>query len=143
MREIICRSGTRAYKAYQRDVLRFMAAYAVVLFCSSWFVKHDGGERFFLYFWSVLPALPIVGLIGRMARYLNAETDEFQRLQMMHSILIGTAVLLAMLVVNDFLRAFAHAGALSPFIGVIGFFMGMAGTQIVQRLRNRVPADDQ
>lgn len=47
---MFCKGSTVAKKRYQRDSLRFMAAYVAVLLGSSWFVKHDGGEKFFLYF---------------------------------------------------------------------------------------------
>ncbi|MGI4831254.1 MAG: hypothetical protein ACRYFU_24185, partial [Janthinobacterium lividum] len=68
--------------------------------------------------------------------------DEYQRLMAMRAILVGTAALLGTLVVNDFLRAFAHTPALSPFVSFIIFCVGTAITQLVQTLRNRVPASD-
>ena len=139
---MFCQGSTVAHKRYERDVMRMMFAYVVVLLCSSWFVKHDGGEKFFLYFWSVFPALPVIGVIARMGRYLQEEKDEYQRLQSMQAVLVGTAALLATTVVNDFTRAFAHASALPPFIGFLIFAAGMAITQFVQRFRNRAPADE-
>jgi hypothetical protein len=119
-----------------------MGAYVVVLFCSSWFVKHDGSQRFFLYFWSVLPAIPILAVLIRMGRYLQEEKDEYLRLMAMQAILVGTAALMATLVVSDFLRAFANTGALPPFVSFIIFCAGMAIAQAVQKLRNRVSGDD-
>ena len=136
---MFCKGSTVAKKRYERDTMRFMAAYVVVLLCSSWFVKHDGGEKFFLYFWSVIPAIPVVAVIVRMARYLREERDEYQRLLAMQSILVGTAALLVTVVVSDFVRAFARVGALPPFTGFLIFCAGMAAAQVVQRIRNRVP----
>jgi hypothetical protein len=121
---------------------QWISAYAVVLLCSVWFVKHDGHERFYLYFWSVLPAIPIIGIVLRMGQYLQEEKDEYQRWLVMQSILVGTALLLGTVVVNDFLRAFANAAGLPPFAGFIIFCAGMGAMQLVQRLRNKVPVDE-
>jgi RsiW-degrading membrane proteinase PrsW (M82 family) len=134
---MLCDVKTPAKKRYERDVMRFMVAYVVVVLCSSWFVKHDGQERFYLYFWSVIPALPVLGVLYRMGTYLREETDEYQRWLVMQSILVGTAALIATTVVSDFLRSFAGTEALPPFVGFLIFAAGMAGTQIVQRIRNR------
>ncbi len=139
---MFCRGSSAAKKRYGKDVLRFMAAYAVVLFCSAWFVKHDGGEKFYLYFWSVLPSLPVIGVIVRMGRYLKEEKDEYQRLMAMQAILVGTAALLGTVLVSDFLRSFAGLGALPPFVAFLIFCAGMAATEAVQRIRNRVPDDE-
>jgi hypothetical protein len=134
---MFCKGNSPAYKRYQRDVRRFIAVYVMVLFCSSRFVRHDGAEHFFLYFWAVIPAAPILAVIVRMARYLREEKDEYQRLVVMRSILVGTAALLAALVVNDFLRAFAGARALPPFSTFVVFCAGMGIGHFVQWLRNR------
>lgn len=134
---MFCKDKTKAQKRYERDVLISMAAYVVVILCASWFVKHDGHERFFLYFWSVIPAVPILAVMIRMGRYLQEEKDEYLRLTTMYSVLVGTGALLGTLVVNDFLRAFANTGDLPPFVSFIIFCVGMAIGQGVQRLRNR------
>jgi len=139
---LFCKGATTAKKAYQRSVLQFMAAYAVVLFCSSWFVKHDGAEHFYLYFWSVIPAIPIIGVIFRMGKYLREEKDEYQRLLTMQSILVGTGALLAAIVFNDFIRAFAKSPGLPPFWFFMIFCAGMGLTQAFLKFRNRSAADD-
>jgi hypothetical protein len=119
-----------------------MAAYGVMLFGASWLVRHDGAEHFFLYFWSVIPAIPIIAVIARMGRYLQEEKDEFQRMIVVRAILVGTAALLAMLVVNDFLRAFAGSHALPPFVSFVVFCAAMGVAHGVQWLRNRVSDDE-
>lgn len=139
---MLCDGKTPARKRYERGVLRQMAAYLVVILCSSWFVKHDGGERFYLYFWSIVPAIPIVGVVLGMAKYLRDETDEFQKQKVMRSILVGTASLLVAVVVNDFLRAFAKADGLPPFLAYLIFMAGMAIAEFIQWLRYRVRDDE-
>jgi hypothetical protein len=139
---MFCKGSTNAKKKYQSAVWRFMASYVMVLFCSQWFVKHDGAERFYLYFWAVIPALPIVAVIVRMGQYLREETDEYQRWLAMQSILVGAGALLAVTVVTDFLRAFAKVGALPPFWGFVIFCASMGASQAWQKLRNRSLADE-
>jgi len=139
---MFCKGGTEARKRYRRDVLRLVVAYMVVLLCSAWFVQHDGAEHFFLYFWSVIPAIPLLGVIVRMGKYLREETDEYQRWLAMQAVLVGAGALLAVLVVNDFLRAFAKARALPPFWSFLIFCLAMGITQAVQKLRNRAATDE-
>ncbi len=56
----------------------------------------------YLYFWSVVPAIPIVGVVLGMAKYLRDEKDEFQKQKVMRSMLVGTASLLVAVVVTTF-----------------------------------------
>jgi undecaprenyl pyrophosphate phosphatase UppP len=140
---LFCKGSTAAYRRYRKDVLRYVTVYVVVVLSAAWFVKHDGREHLFLYFWSVLPAIPILAIILRMAQYLSEEKDEFQKLVMMRAILVGTGALLAAIVVSDFLRSFGNAGAVPPFVYFTVFCVGMAVAQLVQWRRNRVSDDEQ
>lgn len=135
-------STTPVAKRYQRSVMQFLVSYAVVLLCASWFVKHDGHERFYLYFWSVIPVVPIIGIIVRMGRYLSEETDEFLKLQKMRALLVGLGALLGALVVDDFLRAFAHAPGFGPFVLFTIFAVANGLAQLVQYLANRTRGDE-
>ena len=140
---LFCKTNTKAYKTYQRYSVAFGIAYALLVFLSAWCVKHhvpDG--RFWLYFWSLVPTVPLVGLVAQMAKYLNDETDEYQRVMMMQSLLIGTAALVITLLVNDFLRAFAKASSLEPFVAFVIFSAAMGLTKVVQSFRNRVGDDE-
>ena len=139
---MFCKGSSVARKRYERDVIRLMVVYAVLLCFSLRFLRHAGLDRFALYFWSVLPAIPVVGVIARMARYLQEETDEYQRLMAIRAVLVGTAALLGTIVVTDFMRNFAKTEALPPFIGFLIFCAGTAIAQREQTLRNRVPADE-
>jgi len=140
---MFCSGKTVARKRYERDVMKWMTVYLVVILSSALCVKHEVGGKFFLYFWSVLPSLPIIGVIVRMGRYLREETDEYQRLLVMQSLLIGTGALVGAMMVSDFLRAFAEVKGLPPFAGFVIFGVSMGITQAVQRLRDRTVDDDE
>jgi lipopolysaccharide export LptBFGC system permease protein LptF len=73
--------------------------------------------------------------------YLQEEKDEYIRLITMRSLLTGTAALLAMLVVNDFLRSISGAAAIPPFTSWVVFFLVFGLAQAVQTMGNRVSDD--
>ena len=129
--------NTAASKRYQRRSAITMGFYVLVLFGSAWIVRHHAPQGWLLYVWAVLPALPVIVTVALMGRYLQEETDEYQRLQTMRSILVGTAALLATIVVNDFIRSFTSAGGVPPFASFIIFCGSFALAQLVQRLRDR------
>ena len=135
-----CVGSSAAKRRYQRDSLRWMAVYLVVLAGSALMVRHEALRGWELYFWSVLPSIPVLGVVWRMGRYLREETDEYLRLLTMQAILVGAGLLVAVLMVSDFLRGFANMGALPPFVDFIIFCGGMAATQAWQSLQNR-PTD--
>jgi hypothetical protein len=126
-----CSTNTLAKKHYLRDARYIMASYAAVLVVVSWTMKRGHVHGAPAYIIAALPALLIVGLILRMGRYLSEETDEYQRMLTVRSILVGTAALLGTVVVEDFVRGFANAPALPPFVS---FFVFMAATGFMQFL---------
>ena len=142
---LFCRTNTKAYKTYQRDSIALGIGYTLLVVLSAWCVKrhslHTPDDRFWIYFWSLMPTAPLIAMVARMAKYLNDETDEYQRLMTMQSLLIGTAALVITLLVNDFLRAFAKANPLEPFVAFVIFSAAMGLTKLVQRVRNRVRDD--
>ena len=139
---MVCKSQSIAQRRYQRDVMVLMSVYLILVMCSALAVKHSAMTHLLLYLFAVVPAVPVIALIARMARYLREETDEYQRLLRMESILVGAGATLAVVVVSDFLRSFAHTGDLPPFTLFLVFAMSMALTELVQHLRNRVPGDE-
>jgi len=139
---MFCKDKTPAFKRYQRRVQVAMAAYFVVILSAAWVVKHGSLVGWKLYFWSVLPAVPIIAVIVGMARYLAEETDEFQRLIVTRALLMGTAALLGTLEVSDFLRSFANIDPFPPFTCFVIFAVTFGITNFVQKLKNKVPADE-
>ena len=137
----LCQTSTRASKRYQRRVLVTMSLYVVVLLVATLIVKHAHPHGWVLYAIALVPALPILAMLGSMGVYLKEETDEYIRLMTMRSLVAGTAVLLMVLVVSDFLRALSGAAPLAPFASWVTFFLAFGAAQAVQTMRNRVRDD--
>jgi len=133
---------SKAGKRYQRRVLQTMVVYAFLLVGSAYLIKHVHIQGLLIYVIAAVPAMPVLVVFGWMGRYLLEETDEYQRWLVMQSILVGTGLLLGTVVVSDFLRVYAHTLGLPPFISFLVFCGGMTGMQFIQRLRNRVSADE-
>ncbi len=136
-----CGTSTPAGKRYQRRVIVTLSVYLVVLFAAIFVVKHTHPHGWVLYAISVLPALPILAMLGSMGVYLQEEKDEYIRLMTMRSLVAGTAVLLMVLVVSDFLRRSVVQGLWRPFSSWVTFFLAFGVAQAVQKLRNRVKDD--
>jgi hypothetical protein len=134
---MFCNDTSVAFKRYQRRVMVVMAAYVVLLFAASWMVKHSHPVGWQLYFWSALPAIPVILVIVSMGRYIAEEKDEYLRLRTMLALLVATGALVGTLVVSDFLQAFAGAPAFPPFTSFIIFALAFGATQAVLKLRNR------
>ena len=137
----ICGMSTPASKRYQRRVIVTTTLYVVVLVSAMFLVRHTHPHGWLLYGIAVLPALPLLGTLGALGVYLTEEKDEYARLVTMRSLLAGTATLLAVLVVNDFLRTISGAGALPPFWDWVIFFLSFGLAQAVQSMRNPVRDD--
>jgi len=137
----ICGVSTPASKRYQRRVMVTMSLYVVVLLVATLIVKHAHPHGWVLYAIALVPALPILAMLGSMGVYLKEETDEYIRLMTMRSLVAGTAVLLMVLVVSDFLRALSGAAPLAPFASWVTFFLAFGAAQAVQTMRNRVRDD--
>ncbi len=137
----MCGTSTPASKRYQRRVMVTMSLYVVVLLAAVVIVKHEHPHGWLLYTIAVVPAAPILAMMGSLALYLQEEKDEYLRLITMRSLLVGTAALLGVLVVNDFLRSISGVEAIPPFSSWVIFCVVFGVTQAVQTRRDRVRDD--
>jgi hypothetical protein len=119
-----------------------MAAYLGVIFGAADIVRHGNLHGWHLYFWSLLPAIPVLAFIVQIGRYLHEETDEYQRVLTVRALLAGTGAQLGTLVVSDFLRSFARVGALPPFVLFVIFFAVLGIAQVAQSMRDRAARDE-
>ena len=137
----ICGTSTPAGKRYQRRVIQAMSIYLAMVLGAVTLVKHTHLHGWVLYTVALLPALPMLAMLAALGVYLQEEKDEYVRMLTMRSLLAGTAALLAVLVVNDFLRSISGAGALPVFTSWIVFFVVFGVAQAVQTMGNRVSDD--
>ena len=89
------RNTTAATKRYLRRFFPTMAAYVIALFFATWAIKHWQPEGPLLVFLSVLPALPIIGVIAVIGLYLVEETDEYLRGRAVSAMVIGMGIMLS------------------------------------------------
>jgi len=137
-----CLPKSKAEKLYVRRIAVTMSVYVLLVFGATWAVRHGHVKGWWLYVCAVVPSLAILRLLQVVGLYLKEETDEFVRQQMVNSILWGTAVVLGLSAVSDFLRGYTGKGELPGFTIFIVFWMVFALAQGIQQLRNRVGGDD-
>jgi hypothetical protein len=133
---------TKASKTYRNRMVWLMLVYVGVVFTATSIVRHEHPAGWQLYFWAVLPAIPLLFVLASLGIYLRDESDEYMRMVAMRSLLVATGALLATVVVSDFLRSLTPVGALPPFTGFILFFVSFGAAQAVQQLMNRGGSDD-
>ena len=133
---------TPARGRFRKRLLRFLVPYALVLLSSSWLATHEQPGDWEIYIFAALPAVAVIVVMIAFGQYLQEETDEFQRTVIVRSLLVGTAAMLAVSTVSDFLRSLTPTGVLPPFLSFFVFCVGFCVTQLVQTLRNRPGADD-
>jgi FtsH-binding integral membrane protein len=137
-----CLPKSKAEKRYVKRMLITMTVYLVLVFGATWAVRHAHVQGWLLYVCAVVPSLAILWLLYVVGLYLKEETDEFVRQKMVTSILWGTAVVLGLSAVSDFLRGYTGKGDLPGFTIFIVFWMVFALAQGIQSLRNRVDGDE-
>jgi hypothetical protein len=132
---------SRTSPAGRRYMVRFtlaMIGYAVVLFGVTFWVRGAAAPTgALLYAAAAAPAVPLLGLIWAMGRYLVEETDEYLRARLVEAILWATGVTLAATTVWGFLESYARAPH-APAYGVFILFCGVLGlVQCARRLAGR------
>jgi len=131
----------RRNPAQRRYLLRFMplmVGYALILIGVSAAQRHGHIAGATLGLMSVLPAIPLVGVIVVMGLYLREERDEFIRNRLVMAMLGGTGLLLTATTVWGFLENNGVVGHPPTFLA-FPFWCGAMGiTQCVMALRDRL-----
>jgi hypothetical protein len=108
--------------AAQRYVLRLvplMLIYVVTVLAVSWWFRAGGPQGWLRYPVAVLPALPIIGVIVVMARFIVEQKDEYLRLVMVRQTLFAIGFTLVVSTVWGFLETYG----LVPHVPAYGVFM--------------------
>jgi hypothetical protein len=113
-----------AQRRYAFRFLSMMTLYTVSVVWVGWTFGTNPPAGQAKYFLAALPALPIIGVLFVLGRYLFEEADEFLRHRHMVSLLLATGIMLSFCATWGFLELFG----LVPQIGVFhiswGFFAG-------------------
>ena len=97
-------SRTPAARRYLRRFIPMILAYVAVLFASSFAMDALDPRGLPLIVLSVLPALPIIGVLVVIGLYLAEETDEYLRTRIVTAMLIGTGAVLSVATVLGFMQ---------------------------------------
>ena len=126
--------ATAAGMAYNRRMVPLAAAYVVVLLGAILMHErlHVSGPA--LYLIAILPALPLIGVVWALGRFLVEETDEYQRALAVRKMLVATGFLLVVTTIWGFLEEFVLVPHLPAFwcfiVWCIGLGVGAAWTKL-------------
>jgi hypothetical protein len=116
-------TGDRARaRAYLRDFLIAMAAYAVVLTAVVTWGQLDGSSPL-RFVWALLPVVPALWIVRAVLRHVN-RVDDYQRLLLLQGLAVGFAIAMVAAVTVGFLAA---AGLVLPDAGWVIYAAGMLG----------------
>jgi hypothetical protein len=117
--------ATAAGMAYNRRMLPLAAAYVVVMLGA--ILMHDRlhvtGPA--LYAIAVLPALPLIGVVWALGRFLIEETDEYQRALAVRKMLVASGFLLVVATIWGFLEEFGLVPHLPAYWCFIVWCIGL------------------
>jgi hypothetical protein len=99
----------------------FMALYVALLYPVNWALHHGQMPTGYgLYAAAILPALPVLGAIWAMLRFLTEEEDEYKRFLRVRAFIWGTGLAVAIMTVWGFLEDLAKV---QPLPGMYPFFI--------------------
>ncbi|MDF7776284.1 hypothetical protein P1X14_13590 [Sphingomonas sp. AOB5] len=132
--------------AARRYVKRFvptMIAYCAILAGVTWYIDAARPAGAVLAGLSILPALPIIGVLIVMGLYLAEETDEYVRQRLVTCMIFAMGVVLALSTVLGFLQIHRVIGQVNVFWAFPGwcFAWGMAQTALAVRDRMQGSAE--
>jgi surface polysaccharide O-acyltransferase-like enzyme len=111
-----------AQRRYTVRFLSMMSLYVVSIVGVSWTfgTSPPAGETKYLL--AALPALPIIGILVVLGRYLVEERDEFMRHRHMVAMLLATGIVLSFCATWGLLEFFAQVPPIGLFHVSWGFF---------------------
>jgi len=114
----------------------FMALYVALLFPVNWAIRHGQMPAgAWLYAAAALPALPVLGAIWSMLRFLTEEEDEYRRFLRVRSFTWATGLAIAIMTVWGFLVELAHV---APMPAMYPFFIFVICVGLVQGIAEMV-----
>ena len=126
-------SAKAAIRRYNRTVIALSAVYAVTLFAAIYVFNHHLVSGAVAVIVSMLPALPIIGIFGAVARYLIDEGDEYIRMVEVRKTLVATGFALSIATIWGFMESFEVVGHVESFYIAVLWFGGLAVGSVVNR----------
>jgi hypothetical protein len=127
--------ATAAGLAYNRRMLPMAAGYVVVLLGAILLHQHYHITGPALYLIAVLPALPLIGIVWALGRFLIEETDEYQRALAVRKMLVASGFLLVVATIWGFLEEFGLVPHLPAYWCFIVWSFGLGIGAIWNKLR--------
>lgn len=114
-----------AKKRYITWFIPTMLVYVVAVLGVTWLFNNNPPAAPLSYLFAILPAVPVLGVIAIIGRYLAQETDEFVRMRQVVGLLIAVGLTLAFCAAWGFLEIYADVPKVGLFNVVWIFFGGM------------------
>lgn len=126
----------KAARRYKGRVITLLIVYAAILVAVIlWFAEGGPPQGPLRYLAAVLPALPIIGLVVAMGRFVVEQDDEYQRLLLVRQGLVAIGFTLVVATVWGFLEYFEMVPHVPTFWTFIVFCWGLGVGQIWNRVR--------
>ena len=114
-----------AAKRYNRRVILLAALYAALLIPAIYGFTHQLVPHWAAYPIAVLPALPIVGILAAIGRYMVEEQDEYLRMLLVRQTLWASGFALSIATAWGFLEAFDLVGHIDAYYISVLWFGGL------------------
>ena len=114
-----------AIRRYYLRVFVLSAVYGVLLFAADYVFQHYALHGPVAYGVAILPAIPLIGTILALGRYIVEETDEYLRMLMIRQALIATGFVLSVTTAWGFLEAVALVPHVAAFYSAVLWFVGL------------------
>ena len=126
---------SKALKRYNYRVVILSLIYAAFLIAAVYLFKHHLLSGPIAWVAAILPALPIIGILVAVGRYLAEETDEYLRMMMTRQALIASAFTLSIATVWGFLENFDLVPHVYAYYAQILWFAGLGVGSIINRFQ--------
>ncbi|TMJ20451.1 MAG: hypothetical protein E6G92_12120 [Alphaproteobacteria bacterium] len=125
---------TPAWKRYNWRVVWLSLAYATLLIGAVLALKYHLVSGVMTYAIAILPALPVIGIIGAIGLYLAEEQDEYVRMLMVRQTLWASGFALSAATIWGFLESFELIGRVDGYYVVIVWFFGLGVGGVINKL---------
>ena len=126
---------SKAISRYNRRVIVLSLIYAATLFLAVYCFKNQLLSGPIAWIAGILPALPIIGILVVIGRYLTEETDEYLRDMMVRQALIATGFALSISTAWGFLENFGLVPHVYAYYAIVLWFAGLGVGTCVNRFQ--------